>query len=79
MRLEIFDFAKPNLRLRWSSVSETEGLSFLVTLGSYCNPSVSAYGGATSPYTGEALVRRRLERRRAKAFPSEGKVARRAG
>ena len=26
MRLEIFDFAKPNLRLRWSSDSETEEL-----------------------------------------------------
>ena len=26
MRLEIFDFAKLNLRLRWSSGSETEGL-----------------------------------------------------
>ena len=26
MRLEIFDFAKPNLRLRWSSEAVTEGL-----------------------------------------------------
>ena len=57
----------------------TEGLAVPAALGWKGNPSVSAYGGATSPYTGEALVRRRLERCGAKAFPSEGKVARRAG
>ena len=27
MRLEIFDFAKPNLRLWWSAVRLTEGLA----------------------------------------------------